>query len=68
MRPLLIVLGAFTLFATMPIFISIALSRPCFGGAACESQGVLLPYLAGAMGLSVLALLFGLLSGRPQRF
>ncbi len=63
MRPLLVVLGAFALFATLPIFISIVLYRPCFGGAACENQGALLPYLAVTMGLSILALIFGLLTG-----
>jgi hypothetical protein len=65
-RPSLVVLGVVTLFATLPIFISIVLSRPCFGGAACENQAALLPYLAVTMGLSLLALAFGLLAGpRP---
>ncbi len=66
MRPWLVVLGAFALFATMPIFLSIALSKPCFGGAACENQGALLPYLAVTMTLCFLALAFGLLTGPPK--
>jgi hypothetical protein len=63
---LLVVIGAFSLFAIMPIFISIALARPCFGGAACQDQTVLLPYLAIIMGACVLLLIFGLLT-RPRK-
>ncbi len=66
MRPWLVLLGILVFLATVPIFISIALSRSCLGGAACYDQAVLLPYLAAAIGLSILALVFGLLTGsRP---